>query len=118
MRIILGSRLFKKAEFDEESELEKAVSSNPSVVFGEEVIYIPQKAIETVGGAGTVPDGIVINPPAERWYIVEVELARHGTWGHIAQQVSRQIVAADNPRTKKETLKTVLSLIQVTLLRW
>lgn len=112
MRIILGARLFKKAEFSEESELGKAVSSNPSVIFGEEVIYIPQKSIETAGGAGTVPDGIAINLPAERWYIVEVELARHGTWGHIAQQVSKQIVAADNPRTKKETLNRVLSLIQ------
>jgi hypothetical protein len=112
MRIILSSRLFKKAEFDDEIELEKAVWSNPEVIFGGEVIYVPQKSIETVGGISTIPDGIAINLSAERWYIVEVELARHGTWNHIAPQVNRQIVAAENPKTKKELVKTILGVIQ------
>jgi len=38
MRIILGSLLFKKAEFGEEGELERAVWSNPEVIFAEEVL--------------------------------------------------------------------------------
>lgn len=111
MQIILGSRLLKKVEFNDENELEKVVWSNPEVIFGEEVVYVPQKSIETVGGISTVPDGIAINLSAEKWYIVEVELAKHGT-RHITQQVTIHLIAADNPKTKRELVKTIIPLIQ------
>lgn len=112
MRIVTSSKTFIKSEFSKEEELEGVVYSNVEYIFGEEAIYIPQKSLATTSGVGTVPDGIVIDLAAERWYIVEVELAKHGTWNHIAPQVSKQLVAADNPQTRRELTKITLREIE------
>ncbi len=112
MRIVIGSKTFIKSEFENEEELEDVVNSNVKYIFGEEAIYIPQKSLETTGGVSTIPDAIVIDLAAERWYIVEVELAKHGTWNHIAPQVSRQLVAADNQQTRHELTKITLREIE------
>lgn len=109
---MLGSRLFNKTAFDNEAELEKVVSSNPEAVFDGDVIYIPQQSMVTAGGSGTIPDGIVIDLEAERWYIVEAELAEHDTWHHIVPQVSKQIVAADNYQTKNDFVKRAFDIIK------
>lgn len=112
MRIVTGSKTFIKSEFNNEEELENVVHSNVEYIFGEEAIYIPQKSLATASGVSTVPDAIVIGLAAERWYIVEVELAKHGTWNHIAPQVSKQLVAADNPQTRRELTKITLREIE------
>jgi hypothetical protein len=108
---VLGSRVFSKSDFVNEGELENFVSSNSEIIFPDDVIFLPQKHIHTSGGAGTIPDAIVIDPGSEKWFIVEVELARHSVWGHMVEQVSKQIVSAKNPRTRKEFVEKVISSI-------
>jgi len=73
MRIIVGSRVFLKDQFKDEDELERVVQSHYDSIFGDEAIYVPKKSLETSGGVGTVPEAIVIDLSAEKWYIIEME---------------------------------------------
>jgi hypothetical protein len=112
MSFILDSELFRKTNFEDEGELESFVQSRPETIFGENVIYLPQKYLQTPGGAGTVPEAVVIDLLVDKWYIVEVELVEHGIHGHIATQVTKQLMAADNPEMKRKLTRTILREIE------
>jgi len=114
MRIILGSRLFTRGEFKDEEELETVVQTRPEVILNEDVMFISKKSLRTPGGAETVPEAIAVDLSTERWYVIEVELAAHGVWNHIANQVSKQIVAASNPKMRLELRRIVMKEIEAT----
>ena len=98
--------IFEKSEFDNEEELEKVIVDNHKLIFGEYSIYLPQEMITTSSGYGTVPDAIVLNFEKDgAWYIVEVELANHSIWVHIVPQITKQLVALENPETKKKLVE-------------
>jgi hypothetical protein len=58
--------------------------------------------ISTSAGKGAVPDGIAFSFASRQWFIVECELLRHGVWPHIAEQISRFVVALQNPDTLRQ----------------
>jgi len=60
------------------------------------------KKITTADGYGTIPDGYVIDIDQRVWYIVEVELIRHGVYKHIVEQITKQILASSQPYTKQK----------------
>jgi len=106
--IILETKRFTKSSFKDEEELEKVVVSHYEVIFGNHSLYLPQKSIATSSGIGSMPDALVIDLAEGVWHIVEIELAEHGTWQHIVPQVSREIVAAVNPDTKRVLIASTL----------
>ena len=111
--LITKDGLFKKSEFSNERELEKVVMDYYKLLFGEYSIYIPQEMITTSSGYGTVPDAIVLNFEKNgAWYIVEVELANHGVWRHIVPQITKQIVAMENPETRKRLIEVFFGKIK------
>ncbi|SRR5712692_8973956 len=110
--LVSGSDQFSREGFTNESELEGVVQQYAELLFGTNIIYLPQTRIQTIGGAGTIPDAIVIDIEDEVWYVVEAELAHHGTWQHIAPQVTRQLVAAASPASRERLVQ--LALAQVT----
>jgi hypothetical protein len=110
--IILGSKRFSEAPFKNENELEMLVASNYEIVFGNHSLYLPQKSISTPGQVESIPDALVIDLQGNVWYIVEAELAKHGTWNHIVPQISREIVAAENPKTKRALISTVINEVE------
>lgn len=65
-----------------------------------------------MGGAGTIPDGFVIDVESEEWFMVEAELASHGTWQHIAPQISKQLAAVDSQATRDSILALALELVK------
>lgn len=99
--LILNDRKFIQASFDSENELESVVIENAEYIFGPSSIYFPKKLIKTSDGAGTIPDGFVIDPSTRQWFVVEAELSRHGVWTHIAPQVAKQIIAASQSISKQ-----------------
>ncbi len=99
--IISGEKKFIVTNFDSEKELEDLVFSNFEYLFGSSSFLLPKRKIRTEGGAGTIPDGFVIDLENKCWYLVEVELAHHGVWTHIAPQISKQIIACQNTMTRK-----------------
>ena len=101
--LIVGNRRFVQANFDSEEELENVVVEYSEDIFGPSSLFIPKRLIRTGDGYGTIPDGIVIDLSLRRWFIVEVELASHSIWSHIAPQVAKQL-AAVSQRTSKQVI--------------
>ncbi|HOH99912.1 MAG TPA: hypothetical protein PLE85_05165 [Bacteroidales bacterium] len=99
--LILKDRKFIKTPFDSELELEQVVVDNYEYIFGPTSIYLPKTLIKTGDGTGTIPDGFAIDIAARKWYLVEAELLHHNVWGHIAPQISKQVIAALQPLSKK-----------------
>ncbi len=89
-----------EAEFDNEAELDQWVQSNHTLFFPGS-IFLPPFKIMTPSGKGGIPDGFVFNLDEGEWYTVECELLRHGVWPHIAEQITRFVVALQNPGTRR-----------------
>ena len=101
-----------RTHFADEAEIERVVQDFAEQLFGESIVYLSQARIQTVGGRGTVPDAVVIDVVSEEWYVVEAERAIHGTWEHIAPQVSRQLAAVGSPETRNAILQLALGAIR------
>ena len=111
--IVTGAQKYFRAPFANEAEIEAVVRQYAEYLFGSTIIFIPKSKISTTGGAGTIPDGFVIDVESSQWFIVEAELASHGTWQHIAPQVSKQITAVDSQVSRETILKVALNLVKL-----
>lgn len=89
------------AQFDNEKELQDWAFANSHTFFGDSTLVGGFK-ITTPSGKGGVPDGFVFNFAQRSWWVVECELLAHGVWPHIAEQVTRFVVAARNPTTLRQ----------------
>jgi hypothetical protein len=110
--IVHGSEKYFRAPFSDEGEIEKVVKDYAEYLFGSSILFLPKSRINTIGGAGTIPDGFVIDVESGEWFMVEAELAAHGTWQHIAPQVSRQLTATDSQATRESLLKVCLEIVK------
>jgi len=102
MLITKSNKTYSRVSFSSEEEIEKVILDNTKLLFGDFSCLLPKAKLETLGGIGTIPDGILINFQPKEWFIIEVERGIHRTWDHIAPQVSRQITAIVNEATKIE----------------
>ncbi len=99
--LLFGDKKFIQAPFENEEELEGVVAENYEYIFGPNSFYLPKKLIKTADGSGTIPDGFAIDLAGRKWFIVEAELLKHSVWSHIAPQVSKQIIASQQPESRK-----------------
>lgn len=112
--LINDQEQYNLVPFRDEAEIEGVVKKYASRLFGPHIIYLTQRRISTLGGAGTVPDAIVIDLKAEEWYLVEAERACHGTWQHIAPQVSKQLAALSSGTMRESLLKLTIAQVSQT----
>ncbi|TWU42932.1 hypothetical protein Q31b_19650 [Novipirellula aureliae] len=110
--LIIDNRKFVLTKFETEDELESVVVANAEYIFGPSSIYLPKSLIRTSDGTGTIPDGYVVDLDGKQWYIVEAEVSQHSVWSHIAPQVAKQIIAANNPVTKQKIIETVIDRVR------
>lgn len=103
---------YSKVQFKTEEEVEKVVVDNFKLLFGDYSILLPKSKILTSGGKGTIPDGIIVDFKENRWFILEVERGDHETWGHIAPQISKQLVAVMNRETKNKITSLCITEIE------
>ena len=99
--LLFGEKKFIQTPFKNEDELESVVTANYEYIFGPNSFYLPKKLIKTADGSGTIPDGFAIDLAGRKWFIVEAELLKHSVWSHIAPQVSKQIIASQQPESRK-----------------
>jgi hypothetical protein len=90
-----------EAEFKLEKELQDWVFGNIQNFLGD-CILIPGFRITTPSGKNGIPDGFAFNFNKRSWWIIECELLRHGVWPHIAEQLTRFVVAARNDQTTRQ----------------
>lgn len=98
-----------KSPFDSERELEQVIIDNYEYLFGPTSFYLPKSKIKTADGVGTIPDGFAIDIGQKKWYLVEAELIHHSVWNHIAPQVTKQLLASQQPITKRTLIDLAVS---------
>jgi hypothetical protein len=109
--LINESEQYRRAPFLNEAEIETVVQKYADQLFGSNILYLSQTRIVTHGGKGSIPDAIVIDLENEQWYLVEAERAVHGTWEHIAPQVSKQLAALAFADTRAAILRSALNQV-------
>jgi hypothetical protein len=85
-----ASGAYSLVEYDNEADLEDAISKVQNDLFGPKRIYLPvKKKIGVKGGLRNIPDGYLIDLSGRqpRLYVVETELAAHDPLRHIAVQI-------------------------------
>jgi hypothetical protein len=110
--IIIGGRRYITGDFSSEMELEQVVVEHAEYIFGPDSVYLPKALVRSAAGAGSVPDGFVIDLADRRWFIVEAELAAHGVWSHIAPQVAKQLIACQQSPARELLLETVVGKVK------
>ena len=90
----------KESAFENEKELHDWVTDNLTS-FLPGAYYLPPKRIATIAGKRGLPDGFAVNFKIGKWYILESELLTHGVWPHIAEQLTRYVVAIQNPDSRR-----------------
>ncbi|MDW7776594.1 MAG: hypothetical protein SCH39_09730 [Methanosarcinales archaeon] len=110
--LISNEKKYIKTPFLNEEELEQVVIDNYEYIFGPNSIYLPKILLRTSDGYGTIPDGFAIDLASHRWYLVEAELAKHNVWNHIAPQVSKQIIAAQQKSSKRNLVDLSITQVQ------
>ena len=90
-----------ESSYNSEKELQDWVFSNINT-------FIPAAnllngfQITTASGKNAVPDGFAFDFENKEWYLIECELLSHGVWPHIAEQITRFVVASKNPDTLRK----------------
>ncbi len=93
--------MIKEEKYNSEKELQDWVFSNINTFLpGSNLLNGFQ--ITTASGKNGVPDGFAFDFENKEWYIIECELLSHGVWPHIAEQITRFVVAAKNPDTLRK----------------
>jgi hypothetical protein len=110
--LVDGPNKYFRTPFNNEAEIEKVVKDYADYLFGSSILFIPKSKITTMGGVGTIPDAFVVDVELEEWFMVEAELASHGTWQHIAPQISKQLAAVDSQATRDSILRIALDLVK------
>lgn len=108
--LISEKSTYIESVFTDETEIEKVVFDNFEYLFGPSSFVLPKKLIQTPDGAGTIPDGFAIDLENKTWYIVEAELICHPVWTHIAQQITKQLIAAQHEKTRNLIIELVVKL--------
>jgi len=86
--------------YQNEAELEKMIIEHSSEIFGNNIYYSnTKKRIYSKAGAGTEPDGYVIDFDKKKLYVLEIELIRHPLYNHVLPQISKFIKALENKKT-------------------
>ena len=89
-----------EAEFENERELDTWVQENINQFLPKAKYLSPIQIITTAGKRG-LPDGFAYDFQNGEWYLIEAELLSHGVWPHIAEQITRFVVATQNPDTRR-----------------
>jgi len=109
--IIMNDVKLIESNFGNEQEIEDLVIANSEHFFGPASVFVPKKKIETKDGFGTIPDGFAIDVASRVWYVVEVELAKHNVWTHIAPQVTKQLLAVARPETRQLLTELLVQMV-------
>jgi hypothetical protein len=108
--IISKNKKYYEDSFKNEEEIESIVLENSEYLFGPSSFTINKSLIKTFDGFGTIPDAFALSIDDRKWYIVEVELAHHSFWNHIVPQVTKQILAAKQPKSRMLLIEKAFEL--------
>lgn len=91
-------------KYKDEIELENLVRKHIEFIFGNNSLFFEKSKIKSRAGIGSIPDGFVLLPLEQKWYIIEVELSQHPLYEHIVPQISKFYSAIKDPTTRRELI--------------
>ena len=103
--ILLGNKLYRQKDFDNEKELSDTVYSISDFVYGKDSIYFHwEKRVRPSSRKYNVTDGLLLDLTAEPYgfWIVEYELASHSISSHVQPQIINFMRALRNPQTLRD----------------
>lgn len=105
MKIIVKDGVkYLSHHYNDEFELENLVKKHIEFIFGNNSLFFEKSKIKSKSGIGSIPDGFVLLPLEQKWYIIEVELSQHPLHEHIVSQISRFCSAIKNPATRQKLI--------------
>lgn len=102
--IVKDSVKYLSHHYNDEFELENLVKKHVEFIFGNNSLFFEKSKIKSKSGIGSTPDGFVLLPLEQKWYIIEVELSQHPLHEHIVSQISRFCSAIKNPATRQRLI--------------
>jgi len=91
-------------QYRDEKELENLVKEHIEFIFGNNSLFFESSKIKSRASIGSIPDGFVLLPLEEKWYIIEVELSKHPLHRHIVPQILKFFSAIKNSNTRKKLI--------------
>lgn len=113
--IYFNNKRFIETEFELEKDLEQLMFDNSKTLFGEKSILIEAKRkIENEALGGTIPDAFLFDlkdPQNPEFYLVEVELAKHGFYEHIFPQITKFFAFFKNSSSQNALIEKIYTTI-------
>ena len=106
-----GGIRYLPLEYFSEEELEQMVIEHYKEIFGTDTLFFDPQIMTTAIGISAKSDGIIISLEQKRWFILEVELAKHSLHKHIIPQITKFNIALQSPETKAKIINALTSLI-------
>lgn len=114
--VYLNGNVCQRREFSSEEEFEEFVEDNSKELFGESSVFLEmKKQINSRTLGGTVPDGFLFdlsdvdNP---QFYLVEVELQKHGFYSHIFPQITKFFSSINRPENENKIVEQIYSYLK------
>ena len=115
MQLFFNGKRFSEAEYGKEADFEREVFLNYKLFFGDRSVLIDAKRkVESKAIGTSVPDGFLFdlsdmdNP---EFYILEVELKKHGFFDHIFPQMTKFFAFFRNSKSQSELVEKIFSLV-------
>lgn len=99
-------------QYTDENDIESKFREHADIIFGNFSLFFDGTKIKSNSSIGTIPDGFVVMLDEERWYIIEVELAKHPLYDHIVNQISKFNTAIRNYDNRKKLIDAFYNVIQ------
>ena len=99
-------------EYVSEEELARMVIEHYKDIFGIESLYFDPQTMKTQTGVEARNDGVILAFDQNRWYILEVELAKHPLHEHIIPQITKFSIAYEEAGTRKKIIDTLYNAIR------
>lgn len=90
-------------DYSDEKELEDMVVEHCPNIFGQNSLYFDSQTMKTETGIEAKNDGLILAIDKNKWYILEVELAKHSLHKHIIPQITEFSMAYEEESTKRKS---------------
>jgi hypothetical protein len=99
-------------EYVSEEELAQMVIEHYKDIFGVDSLFFDPQTMKTQTRIEARNDGVILALNQNRWYILEVELAKHPLHKHIIPQITEFSIAYEEAATRKKIVNTLYTAIR------
>ena len=99
-------------EYVSEEELAWIGVEHYKDIFGINSLFFDPQTMKTQTGVEARNDGVILAIDQNKWYIVEVELAKHPLHDHIIPQITKFSIAYEEAGTRKKIIDTLYRTIR------